>query len=95
MGIKVELGMALKKVRISKNLTQEDFGEVSSRTYISSVERGLKSITLEKLDEISRFMGVHPLTILKMSYEQSDKNTNLEILIKTETDTILKSALEA
>jgi len=65
MNINEAFGIALKKARKSKNKTQEDFALVSSRTYISSLERGLKSITIEKLEEISAVIGVHPLTLLK------------------------------
>jgi hypothetical protein len=40
--------VALKSPRKSKVLTQEDFSAVSSRTYLSTLERALKSSTLEK-----------------------------------------------
>lgn len=35
-------------------LTQEDFGLVSNRTYLSALERGLKSPTIDKLQEIAQ-----------------------------------------
>lgn len=44
---------ALIQARAYQGLTQEDFSDVSSRTYISALERGLKSPTLEKLDELA------------------------------------------
>lgn len=34
------IGQALRNARVRKGLTQEDFGSISSRTYISSLERG-------------------------------------------------------
>lgn len=48
MDIKQAFALALKTVRKDRGLTQEDFSETSSRTYISTLERGKKSITLEK-----------------------------------------------
>jgi transcriptional regulator with XRE-family HTH domain len=87
MNIKVAFGLALKKARNSKNLTQEDFGLVSSRTYVSTVERGLKSITLDKLEEISSVIGVQPLTLLSLAYMEKHENFDLDDLllqIKTE-----------
>jgi transcriptional regulator with XRE-family HTH domain len=66
-------GAALKAVRTLKRLTQEDFGELSSRTYVSTLERGLKSPTLSKIDELAEVLGVHPLTLLTLAYA---KNTN-------------------
>ena len=47
-----------------KRLTQEDFSDVSSRTYLSTLERGLKSPTIDKLDEGGAAVGIHPATIL-------------------------------
>lgn len=81
MDIKKAFGLALKKVRNSKVLTQEDFSEVSSRTYISSLERGKKSITLEKLDEIAKVLEIHPLALLSLTYLIYDENLNPNDLI--------------
>lgn len=81
MDIKVAFGLALKKARNSKNLTQEDFGIVSSRTYVSTVERGLKSITLDKLEEISSVIGVQPLTLLSLAYMEKNENFDLDDLL--------------
>jgi transcriptional regulator with XRE-family HTH domain len=49
-------------------VTQEDFGLVSSRTYISTVERGLKSPTLGKIEQLAEVLGVHPLALLTVAY---------------------------
>ncbi len=90
MDIKVAFGLALKKARDAKNLTQEDFGIVSSRTYVSTVERGLKSITIDKLEDFSNVLNLHPLTILSLAYILNDevKPDDLLKLILAELDTI-------
>lgn len=62
------IGHAIKVLRKQRKLTQEDFGVVSSRTYLSTLERGLKNPTLEKLEEISQVLGVHPATLVLLSY---------------------------
>jgi len=67
-----QFATALKRVRAATGLTQEDFALVSSRTYISSLERGHKSPTLKKIDDLARVMGVHPLTLLTLSYVGSE-----------------------
>ena len=41
---------------------------VSSRTYISNLERGLKVPTLKKVDSLATVLRVHPLTLLTLSY---------------------------
>lgn len=59
---------ALKRVRKARGLSQEAFSDVSSRTYLSSLERDLKSPTLNKLNELCEVMQVHPLTLLALAY---------------------------
>ncbi len=60
MNLNEALAKALKQIRQTKGLTQEDFSFVSSRAYISTLERGLKSPTIEKLEQI---FGEHRDTI--------------------------------
>ncbi|MGE0013429.1 MAG: helix-turn-helix domain-containing protein, partial [Azoarcus sp.] len=45
MAIKPTLGSALQTARKARGLSQEAFSDVSSRTYLSTLERGLKSPT--------------------------------------------------
>ncbi|MEW3927133.1 helix-turn-helix transcriptional regulator [Pseudomonas aeruginosa] len=78
MELKKAFGQALKQLRTSKGLTQEDFSDVSSRTYLSTLERGLKSPTIDKLDEIASAMDVHPISILVLCYLQCDSSQTLE-----------------
>lgn len=49
-------------------MTQEDFVEVSGRTYISELERGAKKPTLAKLDQLAGLLGVHPVTLVSYAY---------------------------
>ncbi|UTM01036.1 helix-turn-helix domain-containing protein [Alcaligenes sp. NLF5-7] len=62
------LAKALKTVRKARGLSQEAFSDVSSRTYMSSLERDLKNPTLNKLAELCEVMDVHPLTLLTLAY---------------------------
>ncbi|KAA5945743.1 helix-turn-helix transcriptional regulator [Pantoea sp. Bo_2] len=62
------LAKALKTVRKARGLSQEAFSDVSSRTYMSTLERDLKSPTISKLAELCDVMEVHPLTLLTLAY---------------------------
>ncbi|MFT3819584.1 MAG: helix-turn-helix transcriptional regulator [Rubrivivax sp.] len=64
---------ALRLLRKSRGLSQEAFSDVSSRTYLSSLERGLKNPTLSKVDELCEVLQVHPLTLLALSYGRDAK----------------------
>lgn len=52
--IEKKIGQRLKTIRLSKNLTQEQLAELSNlhRTYIGSVERGERNITVKNLNKI-------------------------------------------
>ena len=67
---------ALKTVRKARGLSQEAFSDVSSRTYMSSLERGLKSPTLSKVAELCEVMDVHPLTLLTLAYGGDSKGVS-------------------
>jgi transcriptional regulator with XRE-family HTH domain len=63
---------ALRLIRKAKGVSQEAFALTSSRTYVSTLERGLKSPTLSKIDDLAEVLGVHPLTLLMAAYSEED-----------------------
>lgn len=73
---------ALKKARKAKGLTQEDFSTLSSRTYVSTLERGLKSPTLSKINELAEILNIHPLTLLLLAYAPSTDPARVETLLR-------------
>jgi transcriptional regulator with XRE-family HTH domain len=75
-----EFAKALKTIRRARRLSQEDFGFVSSRTYVSSLERGNYSPTLNKVDELAKVLEVHPLVLLTLAYS---KVTTIDDIQKT------------
>jgi transcriptional regulator with XRE-family HTH domain len=80
MEIQKALGLAIKEIRLSKNLTQEFFTDVSSRTYMSVLENGKKSPSVEKIDSLANAMGVQPITILTLAYLIANEELTLEDL---------------
>ena len=66
--VKNQFPVALKIVRRRLSIPQEAFGLLSSRTYVSSIERGLKAPTLSKIDELAEVLEIHPLTLLALAY---------------------------
>ncbi len=81
---------ALRMVRKARGLSQEDFSDVSSRTYLSSLERGLKSPTLSKIVALCEVMDVHPLTLLTLAYGGDVKGAaNLLARVRRELEAIV------
>ncbi len=82
MAAKHTLSEALKTIRKARGLSQEAFSNVSSRTYMSSLERDLKSPTLNKLTELCEVMAVHPLTLLTLAYAGEDMRRAERLLVQ-------------
>lgn len=61
MDICEEFGLNLKKIRKQQGLTQEQLAELCDldRTYISSLERGKRSISLKNIEKLSIALNVH------------------------------------
>ena len=76
------IGKAIRVARTARGLTQEDFSDISSRTYISSLERGLKSPTLEKVDQIATILRLHPVTLVALSKLQTPDAMAVQHLVK-------------
>ena len=74
---------ALRAVRKAKAISQEEFDPVSGRTYVSTMERGLKVPTISKVVELSGVCGVHPLTLLALSFCRTGKRAEFEQLLAT------------
>jgi transcriptional regulator with XRE-family HTH domain len=71
---------ALRAVRKARAITQEEFDPVSGRTYVSSLERGNKVPTISKVVELSGVCGVHPLTLLALTFCRTGKPPELDQL---------------
>jgi len=80
------LATALKTVRKARGLSQEAFSDVSSRTYLSSLERGLKSPTLSKLNELCEVMNIHPLTLLTLAYGGNGQRNGDQLLARVQRE---------
>jgi len=61
------VGSNVRELRLEKNLTQEQFAELSglSQQYISGLERGLRNPTVVTLYEIATALNVLPTDLLK------------------------------
>ncbi|WP_171962878.1 helix-turn-helix domain-containing protein [Bordetella trematum] len=92
MAAKHSLATAIRTVRKTRGMSQEAFSDVSSRTYMSALERDLKSPTMHKLTELCEVMEVHPLTLLTLAYAGEDTHKADELLaqVRQELEAIVK-----
>jgi transcriptional regulator with XRE-family HTH domain len=66
LSIRVALGAAVRSRRVEQGISQEKLGEIADldRTYISSVERGIRNPTIESLWKIASGLETVPSEIL-------------------------------
>ena len=66
------VGQNLKRIRLKKGLTQEQFADVSgfSQQYISGLEQGRRNPTVVTLYELATALGVSHLDLLGPSSEE-------------------------
>ena len=67
MDMRVLVGDNLRRIRLSKGLTQERFAELSgfSQQYLSGLEQGRRNPTIITLYEIAAALGVSHLDLLR------------------------------
>ena len=71
---------AFRTARVAVGIPQEAFDTVSSRTYVSILERGVNVPTLTKIDALVRVLGLHPLTVLTLAYANSPSSEEVSKL---------------
>lgn len=62
------IAAALTHVRQQQRVLLTDLEEGVTASHLSRIERSERGVTVEKLDEIARQLGVHPLTLLALAY---------------------------
>ncbi|WP_082711780.1 MULTISPECIES: helix-turn-helix domain-containing protein [Burkholderia] len=86
MVAKHSLAASLRIFRKARGLSQEAFSNVSSRTYLSSLERDLKCPTLNKLAELCEVLDIHPLTLLILAYADGSVNQTDQLLLQVQCE---------
>lgn len=69
---KVAFGLAIKRLRLNKGLSQEELAGLAEihRTYIGDVERGRRNIALVNMTRLARALGL-PLSRLVAEMERN------------------------
>lgn len=72
---KAVFGQNVRKIRTQAGLSQEELADRAQlhRTYISSIERGQRNVSIENIFAIATALGVSPTELVKpMPVEDSD-----------------------
>jgi len=63
------LGRRLREIRMERDLSQEKLAEKLGfhRTYVGSIERGERNLSMQSLEELAELLGVRALDLLTES----------------------------
>lgn len=69
--LQIAVGLAVRSIRKSAGLSQEQLADKCGlhRTYVGSVERGERNISLENILALSEVLGLHPSDLLHIAEE--------------------------
>lgn len=86
MSLKIAFAAVLKAMRAGKGLTQRNLAEVSSRTYVSKLERAQSSPTLEMITALSGPLNVNPLTLVAITLSTESGQSVKALLRSTQEE---------
>ena len=68
------IGKAISKLRLDLGLSQEELADRAGihRTYVSQLERGIKSPTLVVLMKVAKALGTRPSRLLRSVEDELD-----------------------
>jgi len=87
MSVKTAIAAVLKAMRRARGLSQNNLAEVSSRTYVSKLERAQSSPALEMMTTLSAPLNISPLTLVAITIGTETKQP-ISSLIKLVEDEI-------
>lgn len=88
MSLKTAFAAVLKSMRTSRGLTQKHLSDASSRTYLSKLERAQSSLTLDKLQAISRTLELSPLTLVAITLGTESRTPLRDLLDRLESELV-------
>ncbi|WP_411960381.1 helix-turn-helix domain-containing protein [Pseudomonas mandelii] len=78
--LKRAIGTSVKAYRLKKNIPQESLGP--SQPYISNLEAGRGSASIDKIEQMADVLGIHPMSIIFAGYLTSNEGATKENLFE-------------
>ncbi|MGE8439229.1 MAG: helix-turn-helix domain-containing protein [Pseudomonas palmensis] len=80
MSLRTAFAAALQLLRTHRESSQQDLAEAVDPSYISRLESGARSVTLDVSQDIAKALGVDPLTLLTLAYAAERGQTPQQVL---------------
>lgn len=86
MSLRISYAAALQFLRVHRESSQQKLGQAADQSYISRLESGTRSVTLDVSQELAQALGVDPLTLLVLAYASDRGQTPHQVLDHLLTD---------
>ena len=86
MSLRNAYASALQFLRMRRESSQQALAEAADPSYISRLEAGRRSVTLDVSQNLAQGLGVDPLTLLVLAYAAQRGQTPQEVLHHLEAD---------
>ncbi|GLH22317.1 hypothetical protein BR1R3_50590 [Pseudomonas atacamensis] len=80
MSLRISFAAALQFLRMRQASLQQELGQAADQSYVSRLESGARSVTLEVSDDLAKALGVDPLTLLLLTYASERGETPQQVL---------------
>jgi transcriptional regulator with XRE-family HTH domain len=80
MSLRTAFAAALHLLRTRRESSQQDLAVAVDPSYISRLESGARSVTLDVSQDIAKALGVDPLTLLTLAYAAERGQTPQQVL---------------
>lgn len=80
MSLRIAYASALQFLRTRRKVSQQELAEAADPSYVSRLEAGRRSITLDVSQDLAKGLGVDPLILLVLAYAAERGQTPHEIL---------------
>ncbi|MFK3919171.1 helix-turn-helix domain-containing protein [Pseudomonas fulva] len=86
MSLRTAYAAALQLLRTRRETSQRELADTVDPSYVSRLEAGTRSVTLDMSHELAKALGVDPLTLLALAYAAERGLTPEEVLNQVATD---------
>lgn len=80
MSLRISYAAALRFLRKRSEVSQQELAPAANPSYVSRLESGTRSVTLDVSQELAKALNVDPLTLLVLAYAAERDQTPQEVM---------------
>ena len=80
MSLRIAYASALRFLRTRSEVSQQQLAPAANPSYVSRLEAGARSVTLDVSQELAKALNVDPLTLLVLAYAAERDQTPQEVV---------------